>query len=195
MYIPKHFEIVDQEQIQQFLSRYLFGQLVSHVEGSLFATHLPFLYDREAGKLLCHVARANPQWQDIAAEEVLVILPGPHDYISPNWYRDSGVPTWNFQAVHVYGSATSFDEATKLQSLVEQITAQEEAQFTNPWQPDFPLSMLRGIVGIEIDISRIQAKFKLSQNRSKPDQRGVVEHLDERNPELAAAMRSSNNIE
>lgn len=109
MYIPDHFSVTDGEEVDRFIERNGFGQLISTVANNLFATHLPLLYQRDEKKLLGHITRANPQWQDLDGQKVLVILAGPHDYVSPSWYADPGVPTWNYQAVHNRGNAELAD--------------------------------------------------------------------------------------
>lgn len=177
MYIPSHFSFTEQTEIFSFIEANAFGQLISKVEGRLFSTHLPFLLSADRGQLHCHLARANPQWRDIEGQEVLITLQGPHEYISPSWYRSPGVPTWNYQAVHIYGKCQVFDESTRLEQLVDSLTGKFESAFDTPWQPDYKASMLRGIVGIEVEISEIQCKYKLSQNRSDEDQAQVIKAL------------------
>jgi len=179
MYIPKHFKINDTAKIQKFISANSFGQLISISEGSLVSTHMPFIYDAQNGVLLGHLAKANPQWKQIPKQNVLVTLQGDHAYISPNWYESAGVPTWNYQAVHVEGVANNFTDSEKLKRVVDILTEQNESIYKNPWKPDYAASMLRGIVGIEIEITSIQCKFKLSQNRSAQDQANVQEKLAE----------------
>ena len=103
MYIPKHFNVSDKEEILAFIKGNSFGQLISLVEGKLFSSHIPFLFRGENQSLLCHVAKNNPQWENIEGQEVLITFQGPHDYVSPSWYSSPGVPTWNYQSVHIYG--------------------------------------------------------------------------------------------
>jgi transcriptional regulator len=190
MYIPNHFQITDEAEIYDFIEANAFGQLISTVENRLYSTHLPVLMDVDHNRLLGHLARANAQWQDIDGQEVLITLQGPHDYISPSWYRSPGVPTWNYQAVHIYGTCQVFHDESKLKQLVDGLTKKFESTFDEPWQPDYPASMLRGIVGIEIEISEIQCKYKLSQNRPAEDQTQVIEALDAgTSSQLANAMR------
>ena len=101
MYIPKHFEVTDKQEALEFIKFNAFGQLISTVEGRLFVSHLPFLVSDDRKSILCHLAKNNPQWKGIEEQEILVTFQGPHDYVSPNWYSSPGVPTWNYQAVHV----------------------------------------------------------------------------------------------
>lgn len=194
MYIPDHFNVTDKPEIFSFIEANAFGQLISTLEGRLFSTHIPFLLDADSNRLLGHLARVNPQWKDIEGQEVLISLQGPHDYISPAWYRSPGVPTWNYQAVHIYGSCRVFEDDTKLKQVVDGLTEKFESVFDEPWQPDYKASMLRGIVGIEIEISEIQCKYKLSQNRARQDQEAVIRQLQTGGSEaLALAMNSNRN--
>ena len=177
MYIPKHFEVTDEKEKYAFIEANAFGQLVSNSAGRLFSTHIPFFLSSDKTKLIGHLARQNPQVQDIEGQEVLISLQGAHDYISPSWYADSGVPTWNYQAVHIYGSCKLFSSPDSLKQAVGTLTNRSESHFSIPWQPKYNPSMLKAIVGIEITISEIQCKYKLSQNRSPQDQAQVIEQL------------------
>jgi len=180
MYIPTHFEITDADEIYSFIEANAFGQLISTVEGRLYSTHIPFLLSPGHKQLLGHLAKENPQWKDIDGQEVLITLQGPHAYISPSWYSSPGVPTWNYQAVHVYGTCHSFRDTSRLKQLVESLTEKFESEFDQPWQADYPESMLTGIVGIELEITEIQCKYKLSQNRSRQDRSQVIKALGEK---------------
>lgn len=177
MYIPKHFEVTDDNDIYAFIEENGFGQLVSHLDGRLFSTHMPFLLSEDKTKLIGHVAQQNPQHTELDGQEVLVTLAGPHDYISPAWYSRPGVPTWNYQAVHLYGTCRVFLGADELKNVVDALTKKYESHFESPWQPDYSASMLGSIVGIEVLINEIQCKYKLSQNRSQQDRAQVVENL------------------
>ena len=179
MYIPNHFRESDERVLAEFIDAYSFGTLVT-VEGALpFASHLPFLHDREGRTLHAHVARGNPQWQHIAANaDVLVMFQGPHGYVSPTWYAAPGVPTWNYTAVHVYGRARVLDDAAATGRHVEKLAARFERGSAAPWVPDYDARRLAGIVGVEIAIGEIQGKFKLSQNRSAEDRARVVARLE-----------------
>lgn len=178
VHIPKHFEMNDRHEVLAFLNANAFGQLISRVDGKLFASHIPFLINSEGAMLRAHLAKANPQWKDIQSEEVLVTFQGPHDYISPSWYRDPGVPTWNYQAVHVYGRCRTFHDAETLHNVVIELTQRYEANFPQPWQPEYKEGMLRGITGLEIEITDIQCIYKLSQNRSEADRAQVIQQLE-----------------
>ena len=192
MYTPNHFKITDEDEIFSFVEANAFGQLISIQEQRLTASHLPFLISRERRQLLCHLARPNLQWQAIEGQQVLVTFQGPHDYNSPSWYQTDGVPTWNYQAVHIYGSCRVFDDASKLTDLVEALSKRYESGFETPWQPKYRDAMLKAIVGIEIDIEELQCKYKLSQNRPAADHQAVINKLDELGSEsLVQAMRTT----
>ena len=192
MYNPKHFSISDEDEIFTFLDANAFGQLVSIHEGRPTVSHLPFLIERDKGLLRCHLARPNPQWQSLAGQQLLVTFLGPHDYVSPTWYQGAGVPTWNYQAVHVYGRGRVIEDRAALVEIVEKLSRRYEAGSENPWQPAYPDSMLKSIVGVEIEIEEIQCKYKLSQNRPAADHAGVIEQLERRDSAaLAAAMRKT----
>ena len=216
MYIPKHFAVHDQQEIIAFIKANAFGQLVTQVEGRLFASHMPFLLSDDQTSLIGHLARQNPQHAEVESrdgpvgkkeiagmedketkegnaakggQEALVILTGPHDYISPTWYNDPGVPTWNYQAVHITGRCRTFTDTARLQSLVETLSAIYESGSDTPWQPHYNPAMLNAIVGIEISIDDIQCKYKLSQNRSLTDRQQVIGKLEDKGSSaLANAM-------
>lgn len=190
MYIPSHFRVDDRELMDQFIVENSFGLLVSTENDAPEASHLPFHY--KDNTLLCHVAKANPQWQDLEGQRVLVIFPGPHAYVSPTWYAGPGVPTWNYQAVHVYGRATCFHDEARLVELVRTLSSLHESSSDSPWSGEFDSRMLQAIVGIEIAIEDIQGKYKLSQNKSEQDRRNVIEQLEEQGETaMAEQMRKS----
>jgi transcriptional regulator len=186
MYIPQAFRVTDQQILHEFIASNSFATLISLVEGKPFATHLPLLFDRARsaqGTLLGHVARANPQWRAFdGQQEALAMFQGPHAYVSPSWYATSpAVPTWNYTAVHVYGVPRVIDDEQAFSDLLDRLIAVYEAGMPQPWPgilpADFRANLMKGIVGFVMDIERIEGKFKLSQNRSREDQRRVVERL------------------
>jgi len=190
MYIPKAFEITDQKEIVSFIEANAFGQLISLVNGKLFATQMPFLLSEDKKILIGHVAKQNPQHVDISEQEVLVTFQGAHDYISPTWYEAPGVPTWNYQAVHVYGECLLISDVEKLKKIVDTLTQKYEAKFEKPWQPNYKAELLSAIVGLEIHITDVQCKYKLSQNRSDQDKVQVIERLEKQGSlALAKEMR------
>jgi transcriptional regulator len=151
---------------------------------------MPFIYEPESKRLLGHVARANPHWRHFSnGEDAMVLFQGPHAYISPSWYVAPGVPTWNYVAVHVYGSARALDDPSRVKSIVERLTEVYERDNTPPWAPTYDERMLGAIVGIEITVTEVQGKFKLSQNRSAADRAAVVSKLEGRSESDSALAR------
>ncbi|MCB5275014.1 Protease synthase and sporulation protein PAI 2 [Arthrobacter sp. SO5] len=189
MYVPSHFA-AGQGAIAELLSNPGAANLVTSTERGLLATLLPFVYDPDAGDrgaLLGHVARNNEQWLLPAAGESLVIIQRPDAYISPTWYPSKAehgrvVPTWNYTTAHVYGELVIHDDPAWVEDLVRRLTALHEASSERPWTVDdaparFIAGQLRAIVGVELRITRIEAKRKLSQNRSAADVGGVISGL------------------
>lgn len=189
MYIPKPFEVTEKHRILAFIKANAFGQLISRVDGRLFASHIPFLIGEDGCSLSGHLARENPQWKSIESQEVLVTFEGPHAYISPTWYNSPGVPTWNYQAVHVYARCKVTHDTDRLKQLVEMLSDSYESGSARPWVPDYSPGMLRGIVGLELEITDLQCTYKLSQNRPKADRQNVVDELEKAGlTSLASAM-------
>ena len=202
MYLPKHFRAQDAET-QELLSRIRAADLVTSTPQGLFATFLPLIYDRsvgEHGALLGHVARKNDHWRLPAAGESLVIVHGPDAYITPSWYaakREHGrvVPTWNYLTAHVYGELVIHDDRVWVEAFVRRLTTLYEGDREHPWgvddaPRDYIDGQLRAIVGLELLISRVEAKAKLGQNRSGEDIDGVIEGLSERGDEAIARLTS-----
>ncbi len=203
MYIPKHFREDDLSILQALMCDYNFATLVSvQDDGIPIATPLPFVYESEPapyGTLKAHMALGNPQWRTFQAEpEALVIFQGPHAYISPSWYEvELSVPTWNYSTVHAYGKPRIIEDQAKLYAYLKTLVTIHESQFAKPWPFQLPTDytgrMLKGIVGFEMPITRLEGKFKLNQNRSVTDQEHVIEALssatDATTRELAALMR------
>ena len=202
MYIPSHFAENDTQRLQDFMRAHSFATLVTTHDGAPFASHLPLMLESEIGThgaLLGHMARANPQCQDLAAgAEVLVMFQGEHAYVSPAWYEPHAmsVPTWNFTAVHAYGTARILSES-ELENALRQLTDEHEKSLPQPWKLELTQTMrerlLGAIVGFEITLNRVEGKFKLSQNRSEQDQRNVIEKLaqNEHGKDVAQAMRKN----
>ncbi len=189
MYVPAHFA-ADRLAIKELLSNPGAANLVTSTESGLLATLLPFVYDPEAGErgaLLGHVARNNDQWLQPALGESLVIIQRADAYISPSWYPSKAehgrvVPTWNYTTAHVYGRLVIHDDPAWVEDLVRRLTALHEAASADPWSVDdaparFIAGQLRAIVGVELVITRVEAKRKLSQNRSTDDIGGVITGL------------------
>lgn len=190
MYIPPHFKVDDAETLTAFLHANSFANLVTVVNGEPFATHLPLLFRPETNTLIGHLAKANPQCEHLeSAESVLAIFTGPHGYISPRWYTHApAVPTWNYTAVHVYGKPKLITELEKLTELVLALEAHFEP-YPLAYDPAFLAPKLKGIVGVEIEVSRIEGKFKLSQNIPAESRGKVIETLKRGgNTDLAELM-------
>jgi transcriptional regulator len=196
MYIPKAFREDDLNTLHKSMQEYSFATLITQHEGVPFATHLPFILDAKRapnGTLLAHMARANPQWRDFKSEqEVLVIFQGPHAYVSPSWYEvELSVPTWNYAVVHAYGFPRLLEDSEELYKLLKILIETHEAQFENPWPfqlpDDYLQKMMRGIVGFEIEITRLEGKFKMSQNRTESEREKVIAALHESTDTLAVA--------
>jgi transcriptional regulator len=196
MYVPSHFA-PDEAAVDELLARHGAADLITATPDGLRATMLPFVYDRERRTLLGHFARNNDHWRQPVLGEALVIVRGPDSYISPSWYASKVehgrvVPTWNYVTAHVHGALTVHDDVEWLAALVRRLTDQHEAGRPAPWSVDdapekFVQGQLRAIVGVEIAISRIEGKFKLSQNRPDADIDGVIAGLAEVGDELGAA--------
>jgi len=179
-----------------------FGLLVSHGAAGLVASHIPFLVERhdEELHLLGHLARPNPQVEDLSvSREVLAIFSGPHAYISPSWYADGpSVPTWNYVDVHAYGRLQLVDDDDWLRRLLRRLSDRHEAGNPAPWRmQDLPeaclTGMLKGNIGLDITVTRLEGKFKLSQNRPAVDRPRIIAALQRRSDDdalgVAALMR------
>jgi transcriptional regulator len=202
MYLPSHFREERLDVIQALVRRHSLATLVTMSSGTLTANHIPMLLDplpAPYGTLRGHVARANPVWRqtdsDVAA---LAIFAGPEGYISPSWYETKNptgkvVPTWNYAAVHASGRLEFFHDAERLRELVRTLTDAHEAEFEHPWSIDdapaaYIDNLLSSIVGIEMRIERLEAKWKMSQNRTAADRLTVVAALEDLGSGDAAEM-------
>lgn len=202
MYLPAHFQEDRSEVLQQLIRHHPLGMLVTLTADGLVANHIPFLIDADPapfGTLRGHVARANPLWRDFSREvEAMVVFQGPDAYISPSMYaskKEHGkvVPTWNYAVVHAYGALRIHDDVQWLRAFLERLTERHEAPRAAPWKvgdapDDFLQANLRAIVGIEIPITKLMGKWKVSQNRSTADREGVVAGLSVMQDEAAQAM-------
>jgi transcriptional regulator len=195
MYTPPAFRLEDLAEIHAAMAQSRLATLVTPTAQGLQATPLPLFLDPAEGPhgtLYGHLARANPHWSLPATGDSLVLFQGPHAYVSPSWYPSKAehhkvVPTWNYQAIHAHGPAEFFQEPERLLAIVTRLTALHEADMpapraAAPWAvsdapPDFVASQLRGIVGLRIPLSRIEAKRKMSQNRPAPDRAAVAAAL------------------
>ncbi|MFC5511997.1 FMN-binding negative transcriptional regulator [Massilia jejuensis] len=194
MYVPPHFDETQTDVLHELIKQYPLGMLVTHGPGGLDANHIPFEFDPRQGamgRLIAHVARANPVWQDVAdGDEVLVVFRAGDAYISPNWYPSkhethAQVPTWNYRVVHAYGRIAIRDDERSVRAVVGRLTRTHEASQPVPWKmtdssPEFIDGLLKAIVGVEIDVTRLVGKLKLSQNKELRDAQGVAEALKNR---------------
>ncbi len=205
MYVPSHYAAEDADALIARLARRWAGVLVSvDSDGAPVGTHLPLMWNAETKIATGHIARANPHWK-LGAGRALIVLAGPEAYVSPGYYpskREHGktVPTWNYEAVHLTGRVEWFDDAAELEAVVAELSAQHEAGREEPWALDdaprpYIDALLRGIVGVRFHAERIEAKRKLSQNKSQADFAGVTHGLsvssDPMAQEVAALMRAT----
>lgn len=203
MYLPEHFAERAMEELQRIMRDFPLGTLVMHTGRGLDANHIPFELDAgrgACGTLQGHIARANPLWTEVPnASEVLVIFRGHQGYISPSWYPSKHethhhVPTWNYEMVHAHGKLRIVDDERFVRGVVARLTRRHEAAEPRPWKmgdapADYLERMLKMIVGIEVEISRLEGKRKLGQNRDARDLEGAVSALRDRGQtELASAM-------
>ena len=187
VYLPPVFTETRPEILIAHIERYDFGLLISHGEHGLVSSHVPFLVERRGDQLYLqgHLARPNPQVSNLTqGNEVLAVFSGPHAYISPRWYASGpAVPTWNYADVHAYGAVRPIDDADQLRDLLRRLSQRHESGSETPWrmedQPaEYMAGMLRGIVGFEISVTRLEGKFKLSQNRPAADRPRIIAALE-----------------
>lgn len=192
-YLPPHFEQTDPDTVASFLGAHPFGTIVVQLDAGLWPTPLPLIYrpaPQNWGSFVCHVAKANRMWEANTEQDVLVIVNGPDGYITPNWYATKAeshevVPTWNYAAVHAWGRMTVHHDAKFKRMAVGMLTQTHERNSTVPWKmgdapQEYLADQLEHIVGLEISIERLVAKWKLSQNRSDADRAGVLSGLTNR---------------
>ena len=185
MYLPQAFKAEDLGALDRLAAYNAFGTLVSQIGGAPFASHLPVLYRRAQDRVTLsgHWARANPQWREIEGQRVLLILHGPHAYISPRWYvePDENVPTWNYAVAHVYGRVRVIHEVDELERIVTALAAQYEAGAQQPWRfddtGDQGRAKLKAIVGFELAAEKVEVKLKLNQNHVEGNVRGAIAGL------------------
>jgi transcriptional regulator len=186
MYIPKYFKVTNFDEIREFIQMNSFGTLITTKKGKPIATHLPLqlIKEEDAYYITGHMAYGNPQWRTFeTCEDVLVMFQGPHAYISSSWYEEENVPTWNYQAVHLYGTSSILNEEELKQDLTMLLQKYEKHR-KNPvlWDklsPQLLEKQLKGIVGFKIKVQEIQAANKLSQNRNEEDYQNIVNKLYE----------------
>src|SRR5215469_41695 len=185
MYIPQAFSTQDPAALDRLAAYNAFGTLVSQMGGTPFVSHLPVLYRRADAKvtLTGHWARANPQWREIEGQRVLLILHGPHAYISPRWYLEpqKNVPTWNYAVAHVYGRVRVIHDSAEIERIVTTLAAQYESGAAEPWRfedtGDAGRTRLKAIVGFELTAEEVQVKMKLGQNYVAGNVEGAIAGL------------------
>jgi len=198
MYVPAAFEQTNSVEILAFLKANAFGLLVTS-EGGLSVSHVPFVIEERGDGLVLrgHLARANGQWEVLTSGEVMVVFQGPHGYISPGWVSDDkAVPTWNYQAVHVYGRPVLLEGEEIQRALLDDLSAVYEADRVEPWTseqlaPGFMELLMQATVMFEIPVGRLEAKWKLSQNKSAEAQKAFRKGLNaepSQYPSLADVM-------
>jgi transcriptional regulator len=208
MYIPKLYQVTDEAAIKQFIQQNSFATIISCDQQTPVATHLPLeLVQNANGEkfLNGHMARANKHWQTFnSANDALAIFSGPHAYVSARWYNHVNVPTWNYMVVHVYGKPRLVTDHDELYAMLKQLVDRYEANAVadKPYKletlpPDYVEKEMRGIVGFQIKINRIEAKFKLSQNRQQQDYDSVIAELqksDDGNALAVAQVMAENRV-
>jgi len=199
MYVPPSFSEIDRAKLFDFIDQHNFGLIVSQLDREPLATHLPLLLDRQAGPLgtlFGHMARANPQWQ-ATDRSVLVVISGPHAYVSPSWYEaENVVPTWNYVAVHIYGTLHIVEDDEPTLEILRDFVLFHEKSMPAPWNlPDGDMYFSRlahAVVAFRIEIARIEGKWKLSQNHSRERREKVIAALsrqrDDNSQAIAALM-------
>jgi transcriptional regulator len=204
LYTPPAFRIDDLPLLLDHIARTGLATFITAGADGPIVSHVPLVHEQSEtgmGRLIGHLARANPQWQaSDLSKPALAVFMGPDAYISPSWYPSKAetgrvVPTWNYAVVHVRGTLTFFDDAERLRAAVERLTDHHERVRAEPWQvsdaPErFVASQLKGIVGFEIAITGIDGKYKLSQNRTEPDRDGVIDGLAREGDAAGIATRA-----
>ena len=180
MYIPPYYREDDKTKLFDFMQKHNFATLINSLNNLPIATHLPFVIEERENRffLVSHMAKANPQWESFSNDEVLVIFQGPHAYISPSHYeKQQNVPTWNYIAVHAYGKVRIINEPKEVLYLMERTIHTFEEKFFEQWKslsPDYVNGMLKAIVAFEIEVTKLEGKYKLSQNKTKNEQQNII---------------------
>lgn len=183
MYIPKSNLLADKNEAIDFIKKFSFGIIVTSIENIPTATHLPFLVELRNDKIILtsHFAHANGQWKDIEGNKVLTIFSEPHAYISPrNYEKELNVPTWNYISIHAYGKGKLITNFNKIIEVLEKTILNYEESYKTQWDSlpnDYKERMSKGIVAFEIEVDDLQAKKKLSQNKSEIEQKNIINSL------------------
>jgi transcriptional regulator len=198
MYTPQHFQITDPGLMLSLMREFSFATIVTAHHGVPFATHMPITVESER-LLSTHIARNNPQWTHFeSGKEILIVFQGDHSFVSPSWYeKHPSVPTWNYMTVHAYGRPRIVEEGEAVKKLLHKLVLQYESEWDMLQLPKSYLDgMIKGIVAFEIEVTRLEGKFKLSQNRTEGDRASVIARLSQSpNPSdraIARAMKDHN---
>ncbi|MEK4065010.1 FMN-binding negative transcriptional regulator [Peribacillus sp. FSL R5-0717] len=200
MYIPKHFQLKDEELIYDFIEKYSFATLFSQHNGEPYATHLPLTLNKGESALYGHFARPNEQWKDIEYQKVLAVFQGPHSYISPSWYETTmAVPTWNYVSIHLYGKMEIVEDQKvifdSLNDMVKKYESPDSPYNLIDVDSRFIEGMSKGIVVFKIKITKIEAKAKLSQNHPVERQELIIKNLEntaqQDNIQVASLMKKN----
>jgi transcriptional regulator len=184
MYIPTYYQEKDEHKLIEFMEANNFALIINSFNNVPIATHLPFVIEKRENKifLVSHMARANPQWETFTKDEILVVFQGPHAYVSPKHYeKQQNVPTWNYIAVHAYGKPRIINEPQEVVSLMERTINTFEKDFFKQWKDlssEYVNGMLKAIVAFEIEVTKLEGKFKLSQNKTKTEQQNIINSLE-----------------
>ena len=199
MYSPTYNQIDKQVDVVDFMRANSFALLVTGTGGTLHGSHLPVMVQERGGRIVLdmHMARNNPQWQEFFDDEVMVVFFGPHAYVSPRWYEEKErVPTWNYASVHAYGVPGIVEDEAAKQASQRRLVAAMDPQWLPKFdalRPQYVKSMLEGIVNFEIAVTRLETRWKLSQNRGRREQELIIAELerseDSVERELAALTR------
>jgi len=194
MYSPTYNHVEDRAELLAFMRANRFVLMVTGTGGELHASHLPVLIEERGGKLVLvmHMAKANPQWQQFFDEDVMVVFSGPHAYVSPRWYEQKErVPTWNYAAVHAYGKVKVVDRRDAKHEAQAKLVALHDPQ----WQPAFEKlsasymdDMLNGIVNFEVEVARLETRWKLSQNRGRREMELIAAALEKSGDSTEGAL-------
>lgn len=184
MYIPPYYKEDDQGKLLEFMKVHNFALLVSSANNAPVATHLPFVIEQRENKifLISHMAKANPQWKTFSNNDLLIVFQGPHAYISPSHYeKQQNVPTWNYIAIHAYGKAKLIEDPEDVFNLMERTIHNFEKDFYKQWKSldsNYVNGMLKAIIAFEIEVTKLEGKFKLSQNKTKNEQQNIISSLE-----------------
>jgi len=201
MYLPKHFSSVDGQQTRKLIQENGFATILSFPQNQpVFINHLPVIFSSQPGEediLIGHMAKMNPQWKHFQANpQSTIIINGPHTYITPTWYKSNDVPTWNYAVAHLHGKMELLEGFEDQVSILTQLTDFYEKPNANPWKFELPDDLknekllISAIISFKFHIEKIDAKFKMSQNRSDVDRQGVIDGLATRTDEMSSLVRN-----